>query len=103
MSCRLRRGISRLRGENDCTAVDVHCNNKEPQTTSVTIVLTRRAGFEEVDHAPDAVDLAAFDDLEGLRAAEGFVRGLQPTGKLFGGRERLAQLGIQSADFDDRA
>ena len=64
---------------------------------------TRRAGFEEVHHAPDAVDFAALDDLEGLRAAEGFVRGLQPTGKLFGGRERLTQLGIQSADFNDRA
>ena len=49
--------------------------------------LARDAGFEFVDHFPEAVDLPAFDDFEGRQAVEGGVGLLEP--------------GVDGPGFDD--
>ena len=44
----------------------------------------RLAGFYDEDHAPDAVGLSAFDDLERGRAVEGVVGGFEPLADVAG-------------------
>src|SRR5688500_18002527 len=44
------------------------------------IRLTGHSVLQSVDHIPEPIDFAAFDDLHRLQAAKGLVRGHEPRG-----------------------
>jgi len=60
------------------------------------------AGFEFVDHAPEAVGFAALDDLDGSRTPEGGIGGFEP-GADGGGLDQFGESGEQALGFGEAA